>query len=314
MVQGYVDELNAPAQPLGDDQEVSILLDHDLTVEDGELTPSLKVKRKVVEDNYKDDDRRALRADPWRPPGGSPERAPARRPRDRMAGMPSALPEGDPAPDDGSLPAVRARRASAAAVRVLRARAVLLGALRLLRLQHLHRRASSGDGPAPRGRRTRDAAIAEVRLRPRGCSATPTCRCDTVFFGGGTPTLLPPADLTGSSPRSRDEFGLADGAEVTTEANPDSVTADDLARLRAGGFNRISFGMQSAVPHVLRCSTAPTTRAGARRSCEWARRGRVRAGQPRPDLRHAGGVARRLARPPSTRRWPASPTTSGRTP
>jgi len=48
-----------------------------------------------------------------------------------------------------------------------------------------------------------------------------------------------------------DEFGLAPDAEVTTESNPDSVTADDLAALRAGGINRISFGMQSAVPQVL---------------------------------------------------------------
>jgi coproporphyrinogen III oxidase-like Fe-S oxidoreductase len=49
----------------------------------------------------------------------------------------------------------------------------------------------------------------------------------------------------------RDEFGLADGAEVTTEANPDSVGPDDLVELAAGGFTRVSFGMQSAVPHVL---------------------------------------------------------------
>ena len=75
---------------------------------------------------------------------------------------------------------------------------------------------------------------------------------DTVFFGGGTPTLLPPHDLTRIVAAIRDEFGLADGAEVTTESNPDSVDADDLARLREGGVNRVSFGMQSSVPHVLR--------------------------------------------------------------
>ena len=49
----------------------------------------------------------------------------------------------------------------------------------------------------------------------------------------------------------RDEFGLAPDAEVTTEANPDSVGPDDLRRLADGGFTRVSFGMQSAVPHVL---------------------------------------------------------------
>jgi oxygen-independent coproporphyrinogen-3 oxidase len=74
---------------------------------------------------------------------------------------------------------------------------------------------------------------------------------DTIFFGGGTPTLLPPADLTRIVAAIRDEFGLADDAEITTEANPDSVTLKDLDELRAGGFTRLSFGMQSSVSHVL---------------------------------------------------------------
>jgi oxygen-independent coproporphyrinogen-3 oxidase len=74
---------------------------------------------------------------------------------------------------------------------------------------------------------------------------------DTVFVGGGTPTLLP-ADELGAILRGVDDaFGLAPDAEVTTEANPDSVDAASLHRLRDVGFNRISFGMQSAVPHVL---------------------------------------------------------------
>ncbi len=74
----------------------------------------------------------------------------------------------------------------------------------------------------------------------------------TVFFGGGTPTLLPVADLVRILGAVSSRFGLAPGAEVTTEANPDSVTPEALERLRDGGFTRISFGMQSAVPHVLR--------------------------------------------------------------
>jgi oxygen-independent coproporphyrinogen-3 oxidase len=96
-----------------------------------------------------------------------------------------------------------------------------------------------------------DAAIAEVRLARRvlGDADLPV---DTVFFGGGTPTLLPPEDLTRIVATIGDEFGLAAGAEVTTESNPDSVTAADLARLRDGGVNRLSFGMQSSVGHVLR--------------------------------------------------------------
>ena len=73
----------------------------------------------------------------------------------------------------------------------------------------------------------------------------------TVFLGGGTPTLLPPGDLTAILAALSAEFGLAEGVEVTTESNPDSVTMWDLDALRSGGFTRISFGMQSAVPHVL---------------------------------------------------------------
>nr|WP_237464638.1 radical SAM family heme chaperone HemW [Leucobacter luti] len=74
----------------------------------------------------------------------------------------------------------------------------------------------------------------------------------TVFFGGGTPTLLPASDLTAMLARIRTEWGLAPGAEVTTEANPDSVDEAYLRELAAAGFTRVSFGMQSAVPHVLR--------------------------------------------------------------
>lgn len=73
----------------------------------------------------------------------------------------------------------------------------------------------------------------------------------TVFFGGGTPTLLPAHDLVSALSMLREAFGLAEGAEITTEANPDTVDEEYLATLVAGGFNRISFGMQSAVPEVL---------------------------------------------------------------
>jgi oxygen-independent coproporphyrinogen-3 oxidase len=74
---------------------------------------------------------------------------------------------------------------------------------------------------------------------------------ETVFFGGGTPTLLPASDLISILGVVRDTFGLAPDAEVTTEANPESVDAASLQALREGGFNRVSFGMQSARPHVL---------------------------------------------------------------
>ncbi len=96
-------------------------------------------------------------------------------------------------------------------------------------------------------------ALAEVALAQRvladsGVGERPV---STVFFGGGTPTMLPASDLVRILGGIRDAWGLADDAEVTTEANPDSVTPASLAELRAGGFTRVSFGMQSAVPHVL---------------------------------------------------------------
>ncbi|MBL7500137.1 coproporphyrinogen III oxidase [Frankia sp. CNm7] len=93
-------------------------------------------------------------------------------------------------------------------------------------------------------------AIEEIRLAARvlGPGAPPV---DTVFFGGGTPTLLPPADLAALLAAVDETFGLRPGAEVTTEANPESVDAASLEQLRAAGFTRVSFGMQSARPHVL---------------------------------------------------------------
>lgn len=74
---------------------------------------------------------------------------------------------------------------------------------------------------------------------------------DTVFFGGGTPTLLPPGDLARMLEGIRSGFGLRDGAEVTVEANPDTVTDAVADALAASGVTRLSIGMQSAVPHVL---------------------------------------------------------------
>jgi oxygen-independent coproporphyrinogen-3 oxidase len=95
-----------------------------------------------------------------------------------------------------------------------------------------------------------EAAVAELRLA-REVLGDRAPRVDTVFVGGGTPTLLPAEDLGAVLRAVDDAFGLAPGAEVTTEANPDSVDAGYLERLRAQGFTRVSFGMQSAVPHVL---------------------------------------------------------------
>jgi oxygen-independent coproporphyrinogen-3 oxidase len=96
-----------------------------------------------------------------------------------------------------------------------------------------------------------DTLIDEIRLARKVLGDDPR-RVETVFVGGGTPTLLPAADLARMLGAIREEFGLAEGAEVTTEANPESVDPAYLEELRAGGYTRISFGMQSARPHVLR--------------------------------------------------------------
>ena len=74
---------------------------------------------------------------------------------------------------------------------------------------------------------------------------------ETIFFGGGTPTLMEPADLGRVLKSLEADFGFASNIEITIEANPDTVSREKLADLREVGINRISFGMQSAVPHVL---------------------------------------------------------------
>jgi putative oxygen-independent coproporphyrinogen III oxidase len=93
-----------------------------------------------------------------------------------------------------------------------------------------------------------DTVIGEIRwARNQLPEASPV---ETVFFGGGTPTLLG-TDLIRILGAIDEEFGLTPGAEVTTEANPDSVTPALLEALLDGGVNRISFGVQSLAPHVL---------------------------------------------------------------
>ncbi len=95
-----------------------------------------------------------------------------------------------------------------------------------------------------------DTAIEEIRLARRVLGDA-DLSVSTVFFGGGTPTLLPPGDLVRILKAVHEEFGIDHDAEVTTEANPESVGPRELAALREGGINRISFGMQSARDRVL---------------------------------------------------------------
>ncbi|GGI48397.1 oxygen-independent coproporphyrinogen-3 oxidase [Agromyces flavus] len=163
--------------------------------------------------------------------------------------MAGALPLADPAPADGLLPAVATTAAMGRAFGVY----VHVPFCRVRCGYCDFNTYTAGELRGTSQARYADQAIAELRFA-RGvlaASGAPDRQADTVFFGGGTPTLLPAADLVRMLDAIRDEFGIADGAEVTTEANPDSVDADDLRRLADGGFTRVSFGMQSAVPHVL---------------------------------------------------------------
>lgn len=93
---------------------------------------------------------------------------------------------------------------------------------------------------------------------------------ETVFFGGGTPTLLPAGDLKAILKTIRDEFGLDAAAEITTEANPESVDEKYLVELAEGGFNRISFGMQSARKHVLEVLERGHTPGRPEQCVRWA--------------------------------------------
>jgi oxygen-independent coproporphyrinogen-3 oxidase len=73
----------------------------------------------------------------------------------------------------------------------------------------------------------------------------------SIFFGGGTPSLMEPSDIGRVIDQIKKEFVLNSDAEVTMECNPDTVSKENLAAFRQVGVNRVSFGMQSAVPHVL---------------------------------------------------------------
>ncbi len=165
--------------------------------------------------------------------------------------MPSALPDGEPVPQDGTLPA---HALDGAADRPLGFYLhVPYCATRCGYCDFNTYTASElrGSGGALASRENyADTLAAEVRLARAVLGDDPR-RAETVFVGGGTPTLLPAADLGRMLDAVRQEFGLAADAEITTEANPETVDRASLERLREAGFTRISFGMQSARRHVL---------------------------------------------------------------
>jgi oxygen-independent coproporphyrinogen-3 oxidase len=181
--------------------------------------------------------------------------------------MPGPLPAGEPVPADGALPA------SATAGLGQRPFGIYVH-VPFCRTRcgycdfNTYTAAELGNGAS------RDSyaglAAAEVRLARRvlGAAELPVT---SVFFGGGTPTLLPPAALAGILRVIDGEFGLAAGAEVTVEANPETVDERVLAGLRSGGMTRISLGMQSAVPHVLAVLDRVHEPGRPARCARWAR-------------------------------------------
>lgn len=166
--------------------------------------------------------------------------------------MSPALPDGEPVPADGALPA-------SAGGPTARAFGVYLHVpFCTVRCGYCDfntytatELGGAGGGASQAG--YADTALREVDLAARVLDAAGLGdrAVSTVFVGGGTPTVLPARDLARLLDGVRSAWGLAAGAEVTTEANPDSVTPASLDALAAAGFTRVSFGMQSAVPHVL---------------------------------------------------------------
>ena len=161
--------------------------------------------------------------------------------------MGSALPLGDPAPLDGALPddlVIDPQRDFGVYLHVPFCR-VRCGYCDFNTYTAGELRGARQDAYA-------DEVIREIALSRRVLADRGPLRpASTVFFGGGTPTLLPAGDLGRMLAGVRDAFGLAPDAEVTVEANPDTVTAPMAAELAAAGVTRMSIGMQSAVPHVL---------------------------------------------------------------
>jgi putative oxygen-independent coproporphyrinogen III oxidase len=112
-------------------------------------------------------------------------------------------------------------------------------------------------------------AAACVTDLTRRYETQPVPDATSIFFGGGTPSLLPAELLVGIL----DAIAREPGAEVTVECNPDTVTPELLAAYRAGGVNRLSFGVQSMASHVLAALGRTHDPAAVERAVEAARAG-----------------------------------------
>ena len=184
--------------------------------------------------------------------------------------MPSALPDGEPVPPDGALPA---SVAAGAAQRLFGVYVhVPFCAVRCGYCDfNTYTSAELGGGADLAAYAVTATTELDLAVKVLDAAGLPARPAATVFFGGGTPTLLPADDLAALLGAVRDRFGLEAGAEVTTEANPDSVTPAGLERLAAAGFTRVSFGMQSAVPHVLAALDRTHDPARVPQAAAWAR-------------------------------------------
>ena len=170
--------------------------------------------------------------------------------------MPAAFPPGDPAPADGSLPPTAlegmASRPFSVYLHVPFCR-VRCGYcdFNTYTLPELEGASGTGESESLTESFVR-AAHRELEVAERVLSGGDPPPVSTVFVGGGTPTMLAPEVLGGLLHDIDRRWGTAPGAEVTTEANPDTVTPEVARTLAEQGFTRVSIGLQSAVPHVLR--------------------------------------------------------------
>ena len=128
-------------------------------------------------------------------------------------------------------------------------------------------------GPLPAAGDPETSPTATGRTSAGPTSAGPTSAggpATSVFFGGGTPSLLPADLLVSIIGALRESVGIAAGAEVTVECNPETVTGTKLAQFRANGVTRLSFGAQSMVPHVLESLGRQHDPVSVRRAVELA--------------------------------------------
>ncbi len=182
--------------------------------------------------------------------------------------MPSALPDGDVAPPDGALPAQAltglGRRPFGVYVHVPFC-ATRCGYCDF----NTYTAAELASSPAS-PRSWLDGLRAELALAAEVLGTPPPA--DTVFVGGGTPSLLGADGLTEVLDAVRGTLGVARDAEVTTESNPESTAPAFFERIREAGYTRISLGMQSAAPHVLSVLDRTHTPGRATEAAREARR------------------------------------------